>query len=119
MGAGTDDFKRLSKQHAERGFYPDLPTQAMPTPVTRGARTLSEAKETVRQMLRVQARGTFFAWRLGLLQEHGLYDPTPTSGASSRDETRPFGQDHSTTPPPIYLWEEEPEEYVGPVEVVS
>jgi hypothetical protein len=111
MGAGTDDFKRLTKQHAERGFHPELPTQAMPTPVTRGQRTLSEAREALRQMRRVQEAGTFYAWRLGLLGEHGLYDPTPVPSARRCQEASASGScdtlpHRPTTEPRMWAWEE-------------
>ena len=74
MGTGTDDFKRLK---SSSGFFPEMPTQAMPTPATRGQKTLGEAMEAVRQMRRVHEASAFFSWRLGLSAEHGGYDPTP------------------------------------------
>lgn len=72
MGTGTDDFKQLT-----RGFHPEVPTQAMPTPRTCGQKTLAQAMATVREARRVQATGAYFAWRLGLQKEHGLYDSAP------------------------------------------
>lgn len=115
MGTGTDDFKRLKAGSGARGFFPEIPTQAMPTPVTRGQETLRKAQETLRHMRRSQEAAAWYSWRLGLQREHGLYDPTPatTCRASSRGSSSPAARDRSTTHPPIGLMDLE---WFGPAE---
>jgi len=78
MGQGTEDFKKLVAGN-NRGYHPEIPTQAMPTPRTCGQKTLAEAMRAVRQATRTHTKSMWFGWVLELKAEHGAYDPTPVS----------------------------------------